>query len=293
MRVLLYNVQKRGIHKPLTREQITELFHDGHLHRNDKCKPAAKSDWQTIDELFPLLKYDGTYLHVSALQEKRPGIVWSERFLLAFAAIVVVGLSIFLCERFINRNRATAPLVTHHSYSPEPARRHPSPASTTSSVTSFTEPTRVTTPISIKPAFTAGVADPAAAARAGSDEQRSQREQLQREQAANADRLRQENRAREEALARAKGTDHIIPLDTYCSVPIGASSISVKIHDNDVTSIDVWINGSWRHELKKEKGISGSGTDETLIYTSGRSRVYYVWELSGELNHCLLRVHEN
>ena len=291
--MLLYNVQKRGFHTPLTREQITELFHDGHLNRNDVCKPAAKSDWQTIDELFPLLKYDGTYLHVSSLQETRPGIVWSERFLLGLAGIVVIGLSIFLCERFINRNRTTAPVVPHHSYPPEPARRNPSPASVTSSVFSFPQPPPVTTPVSIPPAFAGGVTDPAAAARTHWEEQRLQREQLQREQAGLADRLRQENRTREEGRARAKGTDHIIPLDSYSSVPLGASSIKVKIHDNDVTSFDVWINGSWRHEVKKEKGISGSGTDETLIYTSGGSRLYYVWELSGELNHCRLRMREN
>ena len=125
--MLLFNVQKYGVHKPLTREQITELFHDAHLKRSDKCKPASKSDWQTIDEVFPLLKYDGTYVHVSALQEARPGMVWSERFLLGLTGIIVIGLSIFLCERFINRNRATAPVVTHHSYSDRPTHANPAP----------------------------------------------------------------------------------------------------------------------------------------------------------------------
>ena len=36
----------------------------------------------------------------------------------------------------------------------------------------------------------------------------------------------------------------------------------------------------------------GSGTDEALIYNNGRASLYYVWELSGQLNHCRLRVRE-
>ncbi|MGI9087483.1 MAG: hypothetical protein ACR2HH_07065 [Chthoniobacterales bacterium] len=67
----------------------------------------------------------------------------------------------------------------------------------------------------------------------------------------------------------------------------------MKIHDNDVTSFDVWINGSWRREVKKEKGITQSGTDETFIYNNGRASLYYVWEISGKLNYCSLRVRNN
>src|SRR4051794_19892062 len=47
-----------------------------------------------------------------------------------------------------------------------------------------------------------------------------------------------------------------------------------------------------RRAMKKEQGISGSPTDETLIYTDGRTSLYYVWEISGRLNHCLLRSRE-
>ena len=67
----------------------------------------------------------------------------------------------------------------------------------------------------------------------------------------------------------------------------------MKIHENDVTSFDVWINGSHRREVPKQKGITQSRTDETLIYDGGRARLYYVWEPSGKLNHCLLRVRED
>jgi hypothetical protein len=75
-------------------------------------------------------------------------------------------------------------------------------------------------------------------------------------------------------------------------VNVGGSSVTVKIHDNDVTTFDAWIDGRRMCEVEKQKGISHSPTDETLLYQSGSASLYYVWEISGELNHCLLRVRE-
>lgn len=46
-------------------------------------------------------------------------------------------------------------------------------------------------------------------------------------------------------------------------------------------------------EVRKQKGISHSRTDETFVYGNERASLYYVWEISGQLNHCLLRVREN
>lgn len=114
-------------------------------------------------------------------------------------------------------------------------------------------------------------------------------EQRQRDEA-ERDRLRAE-RARLEQ--KADGQDLIIPLDQQTIVNVGGISVSVKIHDNDVTSFDIWLNGRWHREVPKQKGITKSRTDETLIYTSGRARLYYVWELSGKLNHCRLRLRED
>jgi hypothetical protein len=110
-----------------------------------------------------------------------------------------------------------------------------------------------------------------------------QRAQIERERLA-AERARQEEKAR--------GQDMVIPLDEYHTINVGGVAVSVKIHDNDVTSFDVWTNGQWRREVPKQKGITHTRTDETLIYDAGRSRLYYVWEPSGKLNHCLLRVRE-
>ena len=92
---------------------------------------------------------------------------------------------------------------------------------------------------------------------------------------------------------KVAGQDVIIPLDEDMIISHGGMSVRVKIHDNDVTSFDVWINGAWHREVPKQKGITHSGTDETLIYSSGGAQLYYVWELSGKLNHCRLRVRED
>lgn len=84
----------------------------------------------------------------------------------------------------------------------------------------------------------------------------------------------------------------VVPLDQDVLVRSGDVAVYLKIHDDDVTSFDVWVNGGPRRNVKKEKGISGTRTDETLIYTTGRVSLYYVWEISGKLNHCLVRVRE-
>jgi len=91
---------------------------------------------------------------------------------------------------------------------------------------------------------------------------------------------------------KAAGHDHHVALDDWQTIDVGGESVTLKIHDNDVTSFDVWVNYGVRREVKKEKGITRSGTDETLIYTNGRASLYYVWEISGRINHCLLRVRD-
>jgi hypothetical protein len=119
-------------------------------------------------------------------------------------------------------------------------------------------------------------------------EQRRPAEEQQREQV-ERDRLM----AHQATLERkAAGQDVIIALDHETIVSVGGINVSVMIHDNDTTSFDAWINGSRHREVPKQKGTTHSGTDETLIYAIGRARLYYVWELSGKLNHCRLRVRE-
>jgi hypothetical protein len=98
-------------------------------------------------------------------------------------------------------------------------------------------------------------------------------------------------RARHEQ-EKAAGTNVHVPLDEWRVINVGGESVTVKLHDNDVASFDVWLQGQRRHQVQKQKGITGTGSDETLIYANTRAALYYVWEISGELNHCLLRIRD-
>jgi hypothetical protein len=116
-------------------------------------------------------------------------------------------------------------------------------------------------------------------------------EQARRDQAvAEQQRVVREQKLREEQ--KTAGRNEHVPLDQWQIINVGGEAVPVKIHDNDVTSFDVWIDYGVRRELKKEKGITHSGTDETLIYSNSRASLYYVWEISGRINHCLLRVRD-
>src|SRR5207248_9260399 len=75
--VILYDLGVKGYHTPLTREQIAELFHAGRVDRHHPCKPTAKSEWRTIDELFPLLKYDSASCLTPSIDDSRRLPVWA------------------------------------------------------------------------------------------------------------------------------------------------------------------------------------------------------------------------
>jgi hypothetical protein len=54
----LYELQVEGYHTPLSPDQIAELYRAGRLRRADPCREVTSRDWRTLDEIFPLLKYD-------------------------------------------------------------------------------------------------------------------------------------------------------------------------------------------------------------------------------------------
>lgn len=297
--VNLYEVGEKGYHSPLTSAQISELFYAGRLRRDSPCRLSGKPQWRTVDEIFPLLKYESASLRpCSSAEHPNPPIFGRREVTFLLAGIFLGGLAIAIYFSrsnqpiFVTPNspeaplRATAPL--RHPASQAQSSFSPRPVTNKFEVSQRKSSSPDTSELASRPSDRAAEDD-----RRRSDEARQQREQLQRDQAALSEQLRNQQRASEEARQRAKGTDQIVELDTYQMLPVGSSVVRVKIHDNDVTSFDVWINGSWRREVKKEKGITASGTDETLIYSSGNARLYYVWEISGKLNHCRLRVRDS
>jgi hypothetical protein len=57
-RVKLYDLRVDGYHTPRSPEDIADLYRAGRLRKSDPCRVSGTRDWRTLDELFPLLKYD-------------------------------------------------------------------------------------------------------------------------------------------------------------------------------------------------------------------------------------------
>jgi hypothetical protein len=280
--VNFYDILQDGFHTPLSATQIADLFHSGRLDRSTPCRRAEKKEWRTVDELFPLLKYQSATISCDGGWE--PANPSPRTRALIFASLVAA------C--------AMTAVGYYFGYAANSASDHNHPQITetrwprTISMSSTPAPATLPEPETKQPlqnAATTYVAPRSTEATRTQIAQQRQADQQQRQQVSLVQ--IQEERGKQEQKAR--GQDTIIPLDQYVMVNVGGIGVSVKIHDNDVTSLDVWINGTHCREVRKEKGITQSGTDETFIYGTGRARLYYVWELSGKLNHCRLRVRED
>jgi hypothetical protein len=277
--VTLYDVLADGYHTPLTDTQIAKLFQAGRLGRNQPCKQVQKKEWRTIDELFPLLKYDssGQLFSQSAQPHSSRTLDRALAVIIAVVVIAAGSLGFYFFSRSESRGQRDVAILE--------------------------APVRPSTRVDIKPTENNAPANTTKTAYLTQSDTSLQQARLAQERLnAQAERDRQaiklaQDRAdaarRELAQQKAAGRNEIVPLDRDTFIPdVGGLGVTVRIHDNDVTSFDVWINGSWRHQVIKQKGNTGSRTDETLIYQNGRARLYYVWEISGKLNCCLLRVRD-
>jgi hypothetical protein len=65
--VKLYDLLVDGYHTPRSAEDIAELYRAGRLRKSDPCRVSGAKGWRTLDELFPLLKYDSQRLCSSNL----------------------------------------------------------------------------------------------------------------------------------------------------------------------------------------------------------------------------------
>lgn len=280
---VMYEVLAPGYHSPLTKTQIAKLFHAGRLGRYHRCKQATTKDWRTVDELFPLLKYESAPTSDDSSWEPPDA---SPRTWGLICAFLVAACAIAALWYYFGYAASSASDHYHSRVTETRWLR-------TDSTSSTSDPSMVSVPetnqASVSVATTIALPGPTEATRTQIIQQRTQAAEQQRQQAALA-RIQEERAGQEQ---KARGQDTIIPLDQYMIVNVGGVGVSVKVHDNDVTTFDVWINGSHYRDVPKQKGISQSRTDETFIYNAGRARLYYVWEISGTLNHARLRVRED
>lgn len=101
----LYDVKAQGFPNPLNYREINRLFRAGIFDGRQPCKPKGETKWRTIDELFPVLKYEAAAPPLrfdnSARADKRLPST------LACALIVaLLGAAVFHC--WIQNSPATA-----------------------------------------------------------------------------------------------------------------------------------------------------------------------------------------
>lgn len=271
----LYDVLADGYHTPLTEIQIAKLFQAGRIGRNQPCKRVERKEWRTIDELFPLLKYDssGQFFSQSAQSHTSRTLDRALAVVIAVFVLAAGSLASYFYSRSETRGPRDAASLESTQVDTNPAENRALP--------------NITKPASLTQSDTSS-----RQARLAQERLSAQR-QGEQVQAVKLAQDRAEAARRELAQQKAAGRNKVIPLDQDTFIPdVGGSGVMVKIHDNDVTSFDVWIDGSRRRGVIKQKGITGSRVDETLIYQNGRARLYYVWEISGKLDSCLLRVRD-
>ena len=274
----LFDILQDGFHTPLTETQIADLFQAGRLNRHTRCKPAKQEAWRTIDELFPLLKYHAPWQFAYQPAEPNREFRFRRAVMVATSLVLAAGAASVLYLSLpghspINREVTAIDPIPSSSV-PSAVRANPvlptQPSQNTVSVPAEQPETQT-----IRLAEAQRITEQARRDQALAEQQHAIHEQM----------LLQER--------KAVGIDQHVLLDHWQNVNVGGLSVSVKVHDNDTTSFDAWINGAHYRNVKKEKGITGSRADETLIYSNGRASLYYVWEISGRLDHCLLRVRDS
>ena len=272
---MLYDILQDGFPTPLSAKEIAQLFNAGRVGRQTPCKPQRANHWRTLDEIFPLLKYDTSRQLVDQPSESHNRALSRRPMMIAIVSAGILAAAVILFFAFRDSGMAVRP------------------AQPTAVVYETMETAR---PRAVQDR------DPVAAVVSTEETQQQapirpiERERLTEQARFDQTRAEQDRIAKERLLLeqqKAAGRDTHLPLDQWCTVDVGGQSVSVKIHDNDTTSFELWINGAHYREVKKQKGITGSRTDETLIYNNGRTALYYVWEISGRIDHCLLRVRDS
>jgi hypothetical protein len=292
----LYDILQDGFHTPLNATQIGELFHAGRLGRHTRCKPLKQKEWRTIDELFPLLKYHSP-LQFSYEPPDSEGEFRFRRSIVVATCLVGAATAtavIYLYSQSQHSLNRSITAVDSISTSAAPAHGSRAPFVSTQPIqnTVYASTTSPGSNGNVGPVVVQSFEETNTQAAIRLAEAQRINEQTRRNQAvADQERALKQQKLLEQQ--KAAGRDQHVLLDHWQTVNVGGYGVSVKIHDNDTTSFDVWINGELHRDVRKEKGITHSGMDETLIYSNGRATLYYVWEISGELNHCLLRVRDS
>jgi hypothetical protein len=129
----LYDVKARGFHSPLNYREIGRLFRAGIFDGRQPCKPRGEATWRTIDELFPLLKYEAA---APPLRFDEPVQPWKRGSFISACALVLALLGTAVFHSWLQ----SAPKVARES----DKRNQPQTAEPV--VAQLAQPTSIATP---------------------------------------------------------------------------------------------------------------------------------------------------
>ena len=129
----LYDVKARGLHSLLNAREIGQLFRAGRFGRRQPCNPRGEATWRTIDELFPLLRYEA---EAPPLRFDKPRRSRKRGPFISACALILalLGTAIFQCWLQSARQLPGNPtsgnsLRPRSQFSPNLPNRPPSPPS--------------------------------------------------------------------------------------------------------------------------------------------------------------------
>ena len=274
----LYDLLVDGYHTPLTAAQIAERFHAGRLLRNDPCKEVGKTAWRTLDELFPLLKYDSsidlTAPNIGGARPHRSTTNSTEitrRAVLIGVLVALFVLSTFLVgpSYFSLGGQPGTASVRTRAVAHSPMNPH-SQSATSTPDSSVAHPPEVTRLL-----------------------QEDQARHLQETKLAEQQIIEERLRAQQQQTQSRHAAEHefSVPLGTYTSVSLGGYQYRIAIHDDGPDEIRVIVNGRPAVRLQKRNGFEGRDI-ETPILANGTAHLYYVNTISDHVGHCTLHLRD-
>jgi hypothetical protein len=288
-RVKLYDLMAEGYHTPLSAPQIADLFRAGRLLRNDPCKEIGKTAWRTIDELFPLLKYDSSVSFSSGRTEGTNiyrsiagGVDVTRRTVLIGTLVALFVLCAFVVGPgyFGTGDEWRASSISRRTHIRSPANPDSNQSASSGVVTATTH--------------SSGSYSNEQMYRAAPSRQEDRARQLEETRLGEQRIIDERDRAQQERQTQSRRTaeqEFTLPLGTYTRVSLGGASYRIAVHDEGPDEIRVLVD--YRPVLRFQKHSGFDGRDiETLILSNGSAHLYYVNEISDHVGHCKLRLRD-
>ncbi|MHA3771864.1 hypothetical protein ACXR0O_10045 [Verrucomicrobiota bacterium sgz303538] len=264
----------------LTKADIADLFRIGRISSSTPCRLKGSSEWQNVNEYFPLLKYgvdasggsssiEGTSLRSAAGASSNTG-----RWKIGVACFVT-GLACAGAVMLLQRK--AVPLA-----SPQP------PVSYVQAAQVLYAPP-VPQKMGIQSQKSVGVrratySDSPRVQPVANSLSRSVQGTIQNRLPVNPP---------APSKPEVKPEEITIPLEQWTTVTSAYGSFSVKIRDHGPVTITVWLNYGQPRRIEKEKGFETTGTNIVQIHSLSGARVYYVDRIGVSSGYCVLKIIPN